>query len=321
MTPALKSRATAWLLVVLSALPGCAAYDRSGLAANGPGSDLPAADATTFREAQDALIVQLVKAAKPPAASEIVKPTGAEDLKFTVAADVSWDMVIRAGMDYADVRCESYLHALYRLDRDRKTAVTQTGLLGGATAGVQAALGKAAKEVAIVAILFGLAGSTIDNVASNLLYELEPSSVRTLVKAQQAHYRDNLRMGYQDRPAAMTALRGYALLCVPASIESEVNLAVRSTQPKAKPGNPETGQPPVVTNSLIAVTTATFAPDDSSEKLDAFVNPGGVLNRDNDQRLLAFMADHRVTGISTPIFINDPKYADLRKLAVKAFNL
>jgi hypothetical protein len=320
-------RRTSWiiglLLGALSLLSGCAAYDRSSLAASGPGSDFAAGEATTFREAQDALIIQLAKAAQPPTetatklANEASK-TGAQ-VTFIVADKVTWDQVIRAGMDYADVRCESYLHALYRLDRDRKTAVAQTGLLGGATAGVQAALGKAAKEVAIVAILFGLAGSTIDNVASNLLYQLEPSSVRSLVKVQQMQYRANLPAGYRDRPAAMTALRDYAVLCVPANIEAQVNLAVKKSEPNTKQGDVETGQPPVVTNATITVST--FAPDNSSSKLDAFVNPGGKLNKANDDKLLGFMAAHGVTGISTVTFNSDPKYADLRRSAAAFFKL
>lgn len=313
----------ALVLAALGLLPGCAAYDRSGLAASGPGSDFAAAEATTFREAQDALIIQLAKAAQPPAdtAAKLAnqaEKTGAE-VTFVVADKVTWDQVIRAGMDYADVRCESYLHALYRLDRDRKTAVAETGLLGGATAGVQAALGKAAKEVAIVAILFGLASSTIDNVAGNLLYQLEPSSVRSLVKSQQTQYRANLGSGYRDRPAAMTALRGYAVLCVPANIEAEVNIAVKQTQPNTKAGDPVKGQPPVVTNATIAVST--FAPDDSSTKLDAFVNPGGTLSRANDDKLKGFMAANGVTGVSTVVFNTDPRYADLRKSAVAFFKL
>lgn len=318
MTPVRRpSWAIAVLLAVLSLLPGCAAYDRSGLAASGPGSDFAAGDATTFREAQDALIIQPPAEAATKLANENDK-SGA-NVSFIVADKVTWDQIIRAGMDYADVRCESYLHALYRLDRDRKTAVAQTGLLGSATAGVQAALSKAAKEVAIVAILFGLAGSTIDNVASNLLYQLEPSSVRSLVSAQQRLYRANLGTGYRDRPAAMTALRGYAVLCVPANIEAEVNLAVKRSQPETQPGDPEKGRPPVVTNSTLAVST--YAPDDSSKKLDAFVNPGGKLNQANDARLLGFMVANAVTGISTVMFNSDPKYADLRRSAVAFFKL
>jgi hypothetical protein len=324
MTP---HRPPSWVLALLlaaaSMLPGCAAYDRSGLAASGPGAEFAAEEAETFRKAQDALIVQLAKAAQPPASAgaQLANEAAGAGVPetFVVQDKVSWDQLIHAGMDYADVRCESYLHALYRLDRDRKTAVAQTGLLGGATAGVQAALGKAAKEVAIVAILFGLGASTIDNVAGNLLYQLEPSSVRALVKAQQTKYRASLPSGYRDRPAAMTALRGYAVLCVPAHIEAEVNLAVKNTEPKVQPGDAAKGQPPVVTNSTISVSS--YAPDDASDRLDAFVNPGGQIDRTNDAMLLGFMAANGIRNVSTVVFNSDPKYADLRKRAVAAFKL
>lgn len=322
MTP---HRPPSWVLALLlaaaSVLPGCAAYDRSGLAASGPGAEFAAEEAETFRKAQDALIVQLAKAAQPPAdaGAQLANEAADPQVTFVVQGKVSWDQVIHAGMDYADVRCESYLHALYRLDRDRKTAVAQTGLLGGATAGVQAALGKAAKEVAIVAILFGLGASTIDNVAGNLLYQLEPSSVRALVKAQQTKYRASLPTGYRDRPAAMTALRGYAVLCVPAHIEAEVNLAVKNTEPQVQPGDAAKGQPPVVTNSTISVSS--FAPDDASGKLDAFVNPGGRMNATHDAMLLGFMAANGVRNVSTVVFNSDPKYADLRRRAVAVFQL
>lgn len=97
--------------------------------------------------------------------------------------------MINAGMDYADHRCEAYLHALFRLNRDKNTAVSQIGLVGAATAGVLAAVAATAKEVAVTAILFGLAGSSVENNSSNLLFDLEPSSVRTLVRGLQVEYR------------------------------------------------------------------------------------------------------------------------------------
>src|SRR5262245_47196354 len=88
------SWAMALLLVALSLLPGCAAYDPSGLAASGPGSDVAASEATTFREAQDALIIQLAKAAQPPAdattklANEVDK-SGA-NVTFIMKDKVTW---------------------------------------------------------------------------------------------------------------------------------------------------------------------------------------------------------------------------------------
>lgn len=331
----------AWLAIAVlaSLLSGCGTYERTSLVSTGPGADLDAGKVADFRRSQDAVLVELIVATRAPdlpasAASALaVRPP--EVARPVVAAasapdgylvpgtpDVTWDQVIRAGMDYLDARCEAYLHALYRLDRDKKTAVAQTGLLGSATAGVQAAVGTAAKEVAIAAILFGLAGSTIDNLASNLLYELEPSSVRALVKAQQTHYRDNLGTGYRDRPGAMAALRGYAVLCVPANIEAEVNLAVKRTEPEATKADPANGRPPVVTNSSIAVSTVSFGPDEISARLDAFVNPGGRMNPDNERRLLDYMEANGIArNTGTTSFIFGKQFQAARKDAAKHFGL
>jgi hypothetical protein len=315
---------TTWLLSALALcmvfMSGCAAYKRSDLVASGPGTDFSSDEVAAFRKSQDSLLVELVEAAKPPKELTNAAATG---VAVTVpGTTITWDQVIRAGLDYADGRCEAYLHALYRLDRDKKTAVSQTGLIGSATAGVQAAAKAAAKEVAIVAILFGLTSSTIENISSNLLYELEPSSVRTLVKALQSQYRERLSAGYADRPGAMTALRSYAVLCTPANIEAEVNLAVKKTQPESKPGDPKKGQAPVVTNSTIAVSTTTFGPDEASAKLDAFVNPNGKMNAENERKLVAYMTANRVppqTG--TTSFIFGKEYESQRKDAVKHFGL
>jgi len=171
-------------------------------------------------------------------------------------------MVINAGMDYADQRCEAYLHALFRLNRDKSTAVSQIGLVGAATAGILAAVKATAKEVAITAILFGLAASTVENYSSNLLYELEPSSVRTLVKGLQAGYRGGLPspVNYNTRPASVAVMRGYAALCVPANIEAEVNLAVKKSVPSTSPGDASKGQPPVTTHAdVVAITVPAAA--------------------------------------------------------------
>lgn len=325
--------------LVLATASGCAAYDRASLVATGPGTDFSASEVADYRAAQDRVLLELIAAAQAPglpasAATAVPSAAPAAVPPPAVAASqpmagapvpgtpVSWDQVVRAGIDYADVRCERYLHALFRLHRDRKTAVAQTSLLGSATAGVQAALGEAAKQVAITALLFGLAGSTIDNLASNLLYELEPSSVHTLVKAQQAAYFASLGSGYPDRASAMKAIRGYAVLCVPVSIEAEVNLAVKKAVPLVTEAKPQAGQPPVVSNSEVVVSTTSFGADDSSTRLDAFVNPKGKLDANNERRLLDYMEANgipRTTG--TTSFIYGKSYAAARKAAVRHFGL
>jgi len=164
-------------LVMLAALlSGCVGMRPDPMLRTGPGADFDSAQLKSFRDNQEKVLQELYQAA------------GLAEKK-TPASASEWGTVINAGMDYADQRCEAYLHALFRLNRDKNTAVSQIGLVGAATAGVLAAVAATAKEVAITAILFGLAGSSVENNSSNLLFDLEPSSVRTLVRGLQVGYR------------------------------------------------------------------------------------------------------------------------------------
>lgn len=264
------------LLVCLLALTGCSTYRSATTVQDGPGLSFKPEEIASFRESQDKVLEELY------ALAAVDKADG----KSTVVGG-NWDAVIDAGMDYADVRCEAYIHALFRLNRDKKSVTNQLGLLGGASAGLMAAVDAAARNVAAVAIGFGLASATVDNLASNLLYELDPSSVRTLVKSLQSHYRAAKGNGYASRPVAMSVMRGYAALCIPANIEAEVNVAVKSSSPMSTPGNAETGEAPVVSNAESAITAVKF--DDNTAKLRNFVFPGKTLNADNLARLKAFL--------------------------------
>jgi hypothetical protein len=221
-------------LLLAVGLTGCATYRNTSQVQDGPGLEFKAADLKDFRENQNSVLEELGTLA---GADKSPKPE-------------QWSDVILAGMDYADSKCEAYMHALFRLNRDKKTVISQTGLLGTATAGLMGAAKSAAEDVAAVAVLFGLTSSTVDNLTSNLLYELDPSSVRTLVKELQSKFRGGLPTDYSSRPAAMRVIRAYAMLCVPANIEAEVNLAVKGSAPGGKAGNAETGQPPEVTNAV-----------------------------------------------------------------------
>ncbi len=225
-------------VVFLAALlSGCVGLRPDPMLRTGPGFDFNSEEVKTFRENQDKVLAELYVSA---GLAKNAQPSGADD----------WAKVIRAGMDYADQRCEAYMNALFRLNRDKNTAVSQLGLLGTATAGILAAASAAAKEVAATAILFGLGASTIENYSSNLLYEMEPSSVRSLVRGLQLGYRENLPASYSTRPAAVSVIRSYATLCTPANIEAEVNLAVKKSRPDASRGDGSSGQPPVVSHNL-----------------------------------------------------------------------
>ncbi len=291
----------------LSLLQSCASYRNYSQLEAGPGAEMKASEVTTYATNQTAAIDALREAAGEPSAP---------------AAIGDWDAIINAGMEFSDSKCEAYMHALFRLNRDRRTTVSQIGLLGGATAGVMAAAQAAAKEVAIVAMAFGLAASTVDNLSSNLLYELDPSSVRTLVKTMQETYRQELGTGYTNRPAALTAIRRYATLCVPASIEAEVNLSVKRAQPGATEGRPDTGQPPSVTNAItVTAEGSIMPPDDAAIRLRNFIRPGGRLNPTNQKVLIDYLAKNIPKKVAIATFLNLPEFAQARAKAVSDLKL
>ena len=293
-------------VLALALLSGCATYRTASQVQDGPGLEFRAAELGRFRANQDAVLTQLYGMAEQGATS--------------ADAAGGWDRVIAAGMDFSDSKCEAYMHALFRLNRDKKTVMSQISLLGTASAGLMAAAESAAKEVAAAAVLFGLANSTVDNLASNLLYDLDPSSVRTLVKSLQASYRDNLPAGYTSRPAALRVIRGYAMLCVPANIEAEVNLAVKRSQPSASEGNAATGQPPQVSNADSSVGSFKALPDDQTEVLRNFVFPGGQLNAGNRKALEDFLRRKNLQ-VDVSSFMRLERFAKERLEAVNELKL
>lgn len=293
-------------LCIVALLSGCATYRKSALVQDGPGTDFRSAEVTAFRVEQDKVVQELIALSGAAAGGG--------------GAAVNWDHVIQAGMDVADSKCESYMHALFRLHRDKKTLVAQLGLMGTAAAGLMAAAESAAKEVAAVAVLFGLATATVDNLGSNLLYDLDPSSVRTLVKALQSQYRFKLQPGYTTRPGAMRVIRAYAMLCVPASIEAEVNAAVKNAAPEGNGGDPQTGQPPEVSNSEAAVSPDRAGIDDNTALLRDFVFPGGTLDPARRVQLERLI---RARGISVDVssFMRLQRFKSERDEVVKALKL
>ncbi|PHV04993.1 hypothetical protein CSQ96_22590 [Janthinobacterium sp. BJB412] len=306
-----STRRAALLLLAVIALPpalsGCATNLNGNAAlALGPKADFDSADLADSTAAQTAMLAQLhARAGLTPAPAAM--------------APGDWDKVIDAGIEYADSKCEAYMAALVRLNRDRKTISGELGLLGTASAGVMAAAKSAAKDISLVAIAFGLSSASVDNLSNNVLYDIEPSSVRALVKALQAKYKDEKVLGYASRPAAMAVIRGYASLCMPAAIEAEVNHAIKNAQPGGKAGDAATGRAPEVSNARLTVD-APFSPDASSKLLNLFVKQNGAINEEHRGRLEAFMRAKGI-GVSYLFFINAPAYAEDRVQAAQFFNL
>ena len=304
--------ATAFCLPLL--LSACATDLKNNVdVARGQSAEFTSAALVTSTTNQDTILAALQTRAGL-AASQLQQSDAA-------GTATDWDKIIDAGMEYADERCETYMAALFRINRDKKTIGSEIGLVGTATAGIMAAAKSTAREIALAAIAFGLSASTVDNLSGNLLYDLDPSSVRALVRANQAVYRDKLGKGYGTRSAAFRAIRNYVVLCVPANIEAEVNLAVKKAVPGSTDGNGPAGKPPEVSNAITTVESS-FLYDANSRLLEDFVKPSGVKNDQREAQLKKAMAELEVpTNVSWVSFLNARKYEHERQLAAAKLKL
>lgn len=151
--------------------------------------------------------------------------------------DPHWSKIVEAGFGFVDEQCEQYIDALFWYNRFRNTTSKQLSITGAATASIMGIVDSSAKAIAVTAAAFGLSSASFDNLTANVLFELEPSGVKSLVDRSKATYRSALGQRVdattknvaRNRPEAMSLIRGYLSLCLPASIETQVNNAVAAT--------------------------------------------------------------------------------------------
>jgi peptidoglycan hydrolase-like protein with peptidoglycan-binding domain len=196
----------------------------------GPRPELDSADIEGFVERQTSAVNQLVAlaglAAKPAPGSP------------------AWQAVLDAGMLYVDQVCDDYMGALFWFDRWRDSAKSGVALTGASAAAAMGILGAAAEAVALTATAFGLTTALIDVGANTVLYNIEPSAVRSALERAQAAYRDELARRanlYDNQAAVLAAVQGYLALCLPASLETTINTAVAQAnigETGTQPGNP-----------------------------------------------------------------------------------
>jgi hypothetical protein len=106
-----------------------------------------------------------------------------------------------------------------------------------------------ASAIAATAAAFGFSTQAITNYSSGFLYKINPSGIRTVVERSQAVYRQGVEERvtvYNSRPAAVAAIQGYLSLCLPASIETQINEAVAASDFKlVKPVDKDAAPSPV----------------------------------------------------------------------------
>jgi hypothetical protein len=138
-----------------------------------------------------------------------------------------WTPLVQAGIQYVDVRCERYLDALFWVNRAREATSRQINYTG-ASVGAGLALLEASKQlIGLTPLAFTLADQTVNNIGKGLLFDLEPTTVKILVKKEQVAFKESIStITYSTRIAAIQAIQAYVNICLPTSIETQANEAI-----------------------------------------------------------------------------------------------
>lgn len=138
-----------------------------------------------------------------------------------------WSLFVQTGMNDIDARCDGYLSWLD--SRRRTTSLIQRQLIDTQTAAgaVLIATQAGAQAISIVGAALGFAAQTFTNINSRLLFEVEQSTVQALVLSRQNRFRDDLPTRIDNKAAAIYALRSYLRLCMPMTIETQINTTVK----------------------------------------------------------------------------------------------
>ncbi|CTQ60002.1 hypothetical protein [Roseibium album] len=205
-------------LLIASCGPG-----NQNFLANGPGAQLEARDIAIARELNRKYFNFLCQEAGlvpgslgEPYHSCYIEP---ENQKY-------WTLITYQGLNDIDRRCDAYLQWLDNKKRSKGPLVSQVGSIGAASLGIMGVTGASTKALTIAAIAFDLVSKSIENYHSRLLLEIESSTVNSIVLNSRRRFREDLRdkkISISNKPQAEHVLRSYLRLCLPFSIEANIN--------------------------------------------------------------------------------------------------
>jgi hypothetical protein len=210
-------------IALATLLSGCDANDKAYFR-EGIGTDLYTTDIAAATDLQNTYLDNLCRqslsyvGAVPSCSNRGELPTAL------------WPLIVQAGMNDIDTRCDSYLSWLDVKKRENGAVLSE---IGAVRVAVDALTNPAITTVspvalAAVAAAFGLATSTLGNVNS-LLLQVDHTTVQNIVFTQRQAFRVSLlglTSELNNKPTAIHALRTYLTICMPMTISAGINSTV-----------------------------------------------------------------------------------------------
>lgn len=219
-----KARTVLALLVTVL-LAACQTDDRFRTTGAGASLYTPELAART-RETEDyfgflCLRAGLVAAATPISPFSETTPTA--PAACTVSTPAGWRILVAAGYNDIDKRCDDYLTWLLEKRNQRlftnQTLAALTTLLGGLTVATGAA-----EAIGYVGMALGLTATVYNSYHETILNGLEMTTIFKTVESRRTQFRIAFqKVNISSKPDAEYALRSYLRICTPASIIMDAN--------------------------------------------------------------------------------------------------
>jgi hypothetical protein len=209
---------TALALLVAGCDPNERNYFRTGI-----GTQLYTAETASATELQniylDFLCRQAISSigADAPGCAQVVPPN-------------SWPVIVQAGLNDIDARCDSYLAWLDAKRRENTAILTEISAVRFAVDALTNPniTGVSGVGLAAISAAFGLATSTVNNFNS-LLLQVDQTTVQTVVTGNRRVFREDLlrfSSSIDNKPLAIHTLRSYLSICMPMTISANINSTV-----------------------------------------------------------------------------------------------
>jgi hypothetical protein len=204
-------------------LGGCDPTRDSRYIREGIGTDLYWDGLPAATQLQDIYLANICAQAVSPT----VRSVGLASCDGVTFGQRDWGLLVQAGMNDIDLRCDAYLAWLYDRKASKEPFLKELASIGGAAAGILKATDAGATPIALTAIAFGLAADTFTNIDLRLVNAVDYTTVDSVVRDNRTQFRrNNIDLVIDNRPAAIYVLRNYLSICVPDSIETSINNTV-----------------------------------------------------------------------------------------------
>lgn len=226
------------------------------------------------------------------------------------AADPEIETLIDKGIGLVSAYCLRWFQRLddsqrrfamqqkdFNIIRDLGTALLGIGGANSTIVGTYGALNTAYTGIAENFNEAVLAGPTTAKIKGQMLDMLKQSEDQLRADADSLSFSQ-----------AYSRIELHADTCTYSTVRSLLDSSLASTKATREP---ETGK---ITSSAIE---ATYQYDNSSARLREFWRPNGVVDSGRQNKLAQWLADHGLSGVSIPYFLNTSQFSLFRAQALK----